>query len=48
MFGALRDYIDSFYQAVNEKYGDISRYILDGLALSDEEIRIMKNKYLTA
>ena len=48
LFGALRDYIDSFYQAVNEKYGNISRYILDGLALSDEEIRIMKNKYLTA
>ena len=47
LFGAMRDYIDSFYQAVNEKYGSISRYILDGLALSGEEIKIMKNKYLT-
>ena len=35
-------------QDSHEKYGSISRYILDGLALSGEEIKIMKNKYLTA
>ncbi len=48
LLGAQRDYIDSFYQAVDDKYGSMSRYIQEGLGISDEEVVIMKNKYLTS
>ena len=47
LLGAKKEYIDSFYQAVNDKYGSMDGYIRNGLAVLDEEIRIMKNKYLT-
>ena len=47
MLGAEKEYIDSFYQAVKDSYGSMDGYIRDGLAVSDEDIRIMKNKYLT-
>ncbi|MCR5211260.1 MAG: tyrosine-protein phosphatase, partial [Lachnospiraceae bacterium] len=36
MLGAEKEYIDSFYQAVDDKYGSINGYIQNGLGVSDE------------
>lgn len=48
LFGAEREYIESFYQAVDEKYGSMDGFIRDGLWYTAEELERMKEKYLTA
>ena len=48
LFGAAREYIESFYQAVDEKYGSMDGFIRDGLWYTAEELERMKEKYLTA
>lgn len=46
LFGAEEEYIEDYYLAVEEKYGDFNRFIHDGLKLIDKEIDMMKKKYL--
>ena len=48
LFGAEREYIETYYQAVNEKYGSMDRFIRDGLRITPEGLERMKEKYLTA
>ena len=45
LFGAEEEYIEAFYAAVDEKYGDFDRFIHEGLKLSDADIELMKSKY---
>ena len=46
LFGAEEEYIEDYYLAAEEKYGDFNRFIHDGLKLIDKEIDMMKKKYL--
>lgn len=46
LFGAKREYIDTFYEAVRERFGNFDSFIKEGLGLSEEEILKMKNLYL--
>ena len=48
LFGAEREYIEAYYQAINEKYGNVEAFIQDGLCISADELKRMKEKYLTA
>jgi len=48
LFGAEREYIETYYQAVNEKYGNMDGFIRDGLCITAEKLEQMKEKYLTA
>jgi len=47
LFGAEREYIETYYQAVNEKYGSMDGFIRDGLCITPEGLERMKEKYLT-
>ncbi len=47
LFGAEREYIESYFQAVDEKYGDMDGFIRDGLRITAEALEKMKEKYLT-
>ena len=46
LLGAEKDYIESFYQAVDDKYGNIDRFIRDGLKISEIEQKKLRAKYL--
>ena len=46
LLGAEKDYIESFYQAVDDKYGNIDRFIRDGLKIDEIEQKKLRAKYL--
>jgi protein-tyrosine phosphatase len=48
LFGAEREYIETYYQAINEKYGSMDKLIRDGLCITPERMEQMKEKYLAA
>ena len=46
LFGAEREYIEAFYTAVREKYGDFNGFVKKGLQVSEEEVSELKRRYL--
>ncbi len=46
LFGAKREYIDTFYKTVNDRFGSMDAFIEEGLNLTDEEIKMMREIYL--
>ena len=46
LFGTKEEYIETFYQAVAEKYGSMDGYIRDGLRFTDEMREKLRRKYL--
>lgn len=46
LFGAKREYIDTFYEAVDDRFGSFDAFIKEGLGLSEEEILKMRELYL--
>ncbi len=46
LLSAEEDYIDSFYRAVNDKYGSFDNFILNGLKIEENEQNRLKMKYL--
>ena len=48
LFGAEKEYIEAYYQAIEEKYGNMDVFIRDGLCITAEGLEQMKEKYLIA
>ena len=46
LYYAKREYIDAFYHAVEQKYGDFQTFLQGGLQLSQEDIECMREMYL--
>ena len=46
LFGAEKEYIEAYYQAINEKYGCMDGFIRDGLCVTAEGLERMKEQYL--
>ncbi|MBQ7646948.1 MAG: tyrosine-protein phosphatase [Clostridia bacterium] len=46
LFAAEADYLKAFYAAANTRFGSISAFISDGLGVSDDDIRLLKDIYL--
>ena len=46
LFGAKIEYIDAFYQTVNDRFGSMDGFIKEGLRLTDDEIKMLKDIYL--
>ena len=46
LIGAMEEYIETFYSAAEQKYGSIENLIHEGLHVNDEEIEVLKRKYL--
>ena len=46
LFGAEEEYIQAYYDAVEEKYGDFETFIHKGLGLSDGDIDELRKQYL--
>ena len=46
LFGLDRSYLEAYYKAVDEKYGDFGTFIRKGLGLSEEQIEELRNNYL--
>ncbi len=46
LMDAKREYIEGTLDALDEKYGGIVGYVKDALGLSDEQIALLKDKYL--
>ena len=43
LFGADKDYIESYYKAIEEKYGDFGNFIKEGLGLSETDITALSD-----
>ena len=46
LFGADKDYIESYYKAIEEKYGDFGNFIREGLGLSENDIAALCQLHL--
>ena len=46
LFGLDRSYIEAYYKAIDEKFGDYATFIRKGLGLSEEQIEELRNNYL--
>lgn len=46
LFGADRDYIEEYYHTIDSKYGSFSRFLKDGLKLTENDIREFQLRYL--
>ena len=46
LFGLDRSYIEAYYEAVEQKFGDFGSFIRKGLGLSEEQIEQLKSDYL--
>ena len=46
LFGLDRSYIEAYYEAVREKFGDFGTFIRKGLGLSEEQIEKLRSDYL--
>ncbi len=44
--GADRDYIEEYYHTIDSKYGSFSRFLKDGLKLTENDIREFQSRYL--
>ena len=45
LFGAEEEYIQAYYEAVEEKFGNLRTFIKDGLGINDEELEMFKGMY---
>ena len=48
LFGTEKEYIETYYQAIDEKYGSMNAFIRDGLCITTEGLKQMKEKYLVS
>ena len=46
LFGPDRSYIETFFEAVNERFGTFEAFVQAGLGLSDSEVERLREKYL--
>ncbi|MBP3897099.1 MAG: tyrosine-protein phosphatase [Mogibacterium sp.] len=46
LLGVDKEYINTFYTAVSQKYGDMKGFLHDALAVSDEMITDLRTRYL--
>ena len=46
LLGVEREYIETAFQAAEEKYGSLENFIREGLNISDEEVQMLRNKFL--
>lgn len=46
LFGADISFIESFYAAIEERFGDVNGFLRKGLGISEEEIKQLKNASL--
>jgi len=46
LYIAKKEYIDEYYRAIEEKYGSMDRYLREQIGVSDQEIVILRNRYL--
>ena len=46
LLGVEREYIETAFQAAEEKYGSLENFIRDGLNISDEDIQKLRNKFI--
>ncbi|SNU08930.1 protein-tyrosine phosphatase [Lachnospiraceae bacterium] len=46
LFGADKDYIESYYKAIEEKYGDFGNFIREGLGLSENDMAALCQLHL--
>ena len=46
LFGLDRSYIEAYYEAVEQKFGDFGSFIRKGLGLSDGQVEKLKSDYL--
>lgn len=46
LFGLDRSYIEAYYEAVRQKFGDFGTFIRQGLGLSEEQIGKLRSDYL--
>ena len=46
LLGVEREYIETAFQAAEEKYGSLENFIRDGLNISDEDIQKLRKKFI--
>lgn len=46
LIGVERIYIETAFKTAEEKYGSLENFIREGLNISDEEIQILRNKFI--
>ena len=46
LLGVEREYIETAFQAAEEKYGSLENFIRDGLNISDKDIQKLRNKFI--
>ena len=46
LFGTDRAYIETFFKAVDERFGSFEAFVLEGLGLSDSDMEKLREKYL--
>lgn len=44
--GVRESYLDTFYSSVEESYGSVDGYLRDGLGLTDDDLDILRDRYL--
>lgn len=47
IFGTDRSYIEEFFRAVDERFGSFDAFVRDGLKLSDDDVNLLRTKYLS-
>lgn len=48
LFCAHREYIDSFYAAIDARYGSLTNFVWEGLKLTDGDVGWLRDEYLEA
>ena len=46
LIGVEQIYIETAFKTAEEKYGSLGNFIREGLNISDEEIQILRNKFV--
>ena len=46
LFGLDQSYLEAYYEAVDSHFGNYETFIKEGLGLSEEQIKILRDKYL--
>ena len=47
IFGTDRSYIETFFSAVDSRFGSFDAFVRDGLGLSDDDVNLLRKKYLS-
>ena len=47
LFGAKKEFLQSAYEKIDERYGSFEQFVSDGLQISPEERETLKERYLT-